>query len=1021
MDTRGYECRMSKTTGKVYFTDYLKVLLLCLSGLAALAAVSLWYLGIDENIIPALQFVRGTNGEWGICEIAYGYGGQSIPRAVEDDGAGVLQADVATTEGYSSFGIFTRFDAFESTHLRMRWRAIGSCDSVTLSIRNRAFGIKKENCYSATIDRVPKHWTTSVLPLSEFQSEKGSSEARLSILDIRAITEIDFVAPPNTQTRFEIASIEFLGPNQNIPLVTIIAVFSLALFIGWLRLIWISYRKKRQAEFEDDADDNRRDQTFEIKIWNHVSGTDSPRSTFGPKTFHSMNRLQKFLLVVAMLPIVVAIALSIFMSSLRTVHLFSANRKDDAKWLLDNAIIPYHRTEELKLMQDDTGSFLRAVIHKENLYSGFRIDKTIRASSSDRLRVCWRSSGTTPFVQVEMRAFMPKTEIEAVYSTSCKQPGYEWAMIEIPFASFIWNPYANREATNDKHIDYNAICGTAFTFVPGTDLVFDIASLDMIGPNRKWEIVSALIALSICLFGVRQVYRLSHGRKEAEATLQESEARYEAIFNSVHEGILALDPETGKVLDANCTACELFGQSRKDLLDRDSFSTGWMHEAIEKENAEFEWTGETIRGEQIWVEVSLRKAIIGGKPQLLAVIRDVREKKRTEREREELEEKLLHSQKLEAVGRLAGGIAHDFNNLLTGIICSGELARTKLPPQSNVAPALSQILDFAQRASGLTSQLLAFSRQQTMKKSVVRANTLILDMLHLLERVIGEDIHLQYDNCASHDTIRADIGQIEQVIMNMVVNARDAMPQGGKLTISTNNEIVTETKSSGLDLGEYLCIKVTDTGHGLSALVKTRIFEPFFTTKDVGKGTGLGLSMAYGIVRQHHGNIFVDSVEGQGTTFNIFLPVATEEPEIVSLPEPEKPLSGSETIFVVEDNEGVRTLVVEVLQTLGYKVYWADCPASAKQKFPHHANEVDLLLSDVVMPGESGPELYRHLKMDYPDLKVIFMSGYTERVPIDEDLFDDTYPFLQKPFRPTDLGRKIREVLDAAQTRIASE
>jgi signal transduction histidine kinase len=379
-------------------------------------------------------------------------------------------------------------------------------------------------------------------------------------------------------------------------------------------------------------------------------------------------------------------------------------------------------------------------------------------------------------------------------------------------------------------------------------------------------------------------------------------------------------------------------------------------------------------------------------------------------ERKSLQEQLVQSQKMEAIGRLAGGVAHDFNNLLTVILGFSDLILADAAEAPAHAP-VEQIKAAAERAAALTHQLLAFSRKQVLQPRVLNLNTVVTDMEKMLRRLLGEDIELTTVLSRDLAPIMADATQLEQVIMNLAVNARDAMPEGGRLTIETANVTLGEEycrEHVEVQPGKYAMLAMTDTGHGMDAETRERIFEPFFTTKESGKGTGLGLSTVFGIVKQSGGSIWVYSEPGRGTTFKVFLPrvdeVAAEAPEIRGIEE-----RGTETVLVVEDDEKVRALVRTVLSALGYTVFEAGDASEAIMFRTRYTGPVHLLLTDMVLPQMSGRELSEKLTSLDPGLKVLFMSGYTET---GAEMLGPNTAFIQKPFTPQALGRKVRDVLD---------
>jgi signal transduction histidine kinase/ActR/RegA family two-component response regulator len=388
------------------------------------------------------------------------------------------------------------------------------------------------------------------------------------------------------------------------------------------------------------------------------------------------------------------------------------------------------------------------------------------------------------------------------------------------------------------------------------------------------------------------------------------------------------------------------------------------------------------------------------------------------RERSRLEQQFRQAQKMEAVGRLAGGVAHDFNNLLTVITGYAELLLARGETEPARRTALEEIQRAAERGGALTHQLLAFSRGQPFTPRMVQLNTLLVRMEKMLSRLIGEDVELITVAGAEPATIRTDPGQLEQVVMNVVVNARDAMPGGGKLIIETANAQVDQTYAGpNVDLkpGSYVVLSISDTGMGMDADTQVHLFEPFFTTKGPGKGTGLGLATAYGIVKQSGGAISVYSEPGRGTTVKIYLPSAEAKAAAEGTAQtPAAALRGSETILVLEDEARVRKLVCEVLAGRGYQVLEAVRGEEAIRMAAEHHGSVHLLLTDVVMPEMSGPQVLEQIRARHPNMKVLFMSGYTDEAMVHHGILDSGAPFLQKPFLPDALARKVREVLTSS-------
>ncbi|HEX9297224.1 MAG TPA: ATP-binding protein, partial [Polyangiaceae bacterium] len=380
------------------------------------------------------------------------------------------------------------------------------------------------------------------------------------------------------------------------------------------------------------------------------------------------------------------------------------------------------------------------------------------------------------------------------------------------------------------------------------------------------------------------------------------------------------------------------------------------------------------------------------------------------------EEQLRQAQKMEAIGRLAGGIAHDFNNMLSVILGYSALIGSELAQNDPVRGDLREIEKAASRAADLTKQLLAFSRQQVMAPKIVNLNEVIAGMDKMLRRVIGEDVELRIVPTPHVGRVKVDPGQIEQVILNLVVNARDAMPNGGMLTIETGNAEIDEKYAAehiGAKPGAHVMLAVTDTGIGMDAPTQARIFEPFFTTKEQGKGTGLGLSTVFGIVQQSQGTIWLYSEPGRGTSFKVYLPRTREIADVLSTHSSAPPAArGSETILLVEDEEQVRVLARNILKKNGYQVIEAQNAGEALLLCERFSGKIHLLVTDVVMPKVSGRELVERLSPQRPEMKVLFMSGYTDDTVVHHGVLDAGIHYLQKPLTPDALGRKVREVLD---------
>jgi PAS domain S-box-containing protein len=403
---------------------------------------------------------------------------------------------------------------------------------------------------------------------------------------------------------------------------------------------------------------------------------------------------------------------------------------------------------------------------------------------------------------------------------------------------------------------------------------------------------------------------------------------------------------------------------------------------------------------------------------VLTSARDITRRKHSEKEREALEEQLRQSQKMEAIGRLAGGIAHDFNNLLTVIQGYTDIALLGMGKDDPLQTKLTSIRRAASTAASLTHQLLAFSRRQVLDMRVINLNNTVKELEGMVRRMIGEDIELTTILEEGLGKVKVDPRQIDQVIVNLAVNARDAMPNGGKLEIRTTNSDLDQTFAldhADAVPGNYVMLSVSDTGTGMSPETKARIFEPFFTTKELGKGTGLGLSMVYGIIKQSGGNIWADSEPGRGTTFAIYLPRVDEhadQDQHKRVKTATPPAGGNETILVVEDDSAVRKSTVEILAIQGYKVLEASSGDEALSIAGRPEIPIHMVLSDVVMPEMNGRQVADRLAQVRPGIKVLFMSGYTDDAIVHYGVLDEGVAYIQKPWRPDQLWKKVREVLD---------
>ncbi|MFH1112970.1 MAG: PAS domain S-box protein [Pseudomonadota bacterium] len=511
-------------------------------------------------------------------------------------------------------------------------------------------------------------------------------------------------------------------------------------------------------------------------------------------------------------------------------------------------------------------------------------------------------------------------------------------------------------------------------------------------------------------------------RKSAEMALRQSEEKYRKILETIADGYHEADL-AGNLILVNDSLCEILGYSREELIGMNYRNLMDEHNAqltFQAYNEVFhtgvpnpEFSYQAFRKDGTRRDVSLSIALIRDAARnpvgFRGIFRDITE-------RRQLEEQLRQAVKMEAIGRLAGGIAHDFNNLLTAIMGYTSMLSLEMPQEERVQRKLDQISRTAARAADLTRQLLAFSRKQVLEVSVLNFNNLIEDIESMLRRLIGEDIELTTDLRPGIGNVRADQGQLEQVVVNLAVNARDAMPGGGTLTIETCEVLLEEgycASRTDVKPGEYVMLSISDTGDGMTPETCNQVFDPFFTTKEKGRGTGLGLSMAYGTIKQHGGHIAVYSEAGTGTSFKIYLPRVQESlSRHVPNAEPERRSRGTETILLVEDEETVRDLAGEALEMLGYRVLKASSPAEAVEIAANHPDRIDLLLTDVVLPRMDGKTLYVTLAAGRPEMKVLYVSGYTENFIVHRGILDPEVSFLQKPFTLDGVARKVRAVLD---------
>jgi two-component system cell cycle sensor histidine kinase/response regulator CckA len=518
-------------------------------------------------------------------------------------------------------------------------------------------------------------------------------------------------------------------------------------------------------------------------------------------------------------------------------------------------------------------------------------------------------------------------------------------------------------------------------------------------------------------------------RTTAEEALRQSEQRYRQLFEHLPIGLYSSTPD-GRLIDANPQMVGMLGYP-----DRESLLAVPAPALYVEPDDRLRWRDQMQRhgfvqdfdvrmrrrdGTVIWARDTTRAGSDGSGSVVLyeGVLKDITDQVEAERRLQVSEDHLRQALKMEAVGQLAGGIAHDFNNLLTVIMSYGSMLIEQLPPDDSNRADVQEIIGAADRAAGLTRQLLAFSRKQVLQPRIVHINTVVGDLKSMLDRLIGEDIELKTDLDPAVARINADPGQLEQILMNLVVNARDAMPNGGRLTISTSNHNLSARSTAGAlgaADGEYVMVGVSDTGTGMTHEIQQRLFDPFFTTKEKGRGTGLGLSTVYGIVKQSGGEICVYSEPEHGSCFKVYFPrfmgVAEEETPDV---QPADIPRGSETIMLVEDDANLRALAVRVLKSCGYDVLVAPGGREALAIAADPRQRIQGVITDLVMPEMSGRELVEQLGAERPEIRFLLMSGYTDDDVVRRGVQKGDTAFLQKPFTPVQLATKVREVLDRA-------
>jgi PAS domain S-box-containing protein len=567
-----------------------------------------------------------------------------------------------------------------------------------------------------------------------------------------------------------------------------------------------------------------------------------------------------------------------------------------------------------------------------------------------------------------------------------------------------------------------------------------IQKMDKYNPSKKtwYSIISQPVKdeagqIVSVLEGITEITE----RKTYEQQILKEKNLLQQVMETSPVGITMVD-EKGKISMANARAEEILGLERSDIYKRRYNDKEWQIQDFQGNEypddqlpfALVKKTGKPvfgIRHSLVWPDGKKKLLSINATPLLdssgnfngmVSALVDITERKKAEAEREKLQAQLNQAQKMESVGRLAGGVAHDFNNMLGVILGHTELALLQADESHDLYADLKEIQDAAKRSADTTKQLLAFARKQTISPKQIDLNDTVEKMLTMLRRLIGEDIDLVWQPGDHLWSVKMDPTQIDQILANLCVNARDAIAGVGKLTIETGRktfDVEYCNEHPGFIPGDFVLLAVSDNGCGMHKDTLNNLFEPFFTTKDIGKGTGLGLATIYGIVKQNNGFINVYSEPGQGTTFRIYLPRHIAEKDAVrTVPEKKAAAGGSETILLVEDEPTILRMTRMMLERKGYSVLMAATPAEAMEKAKSHSDVIDLLMTDVVMPEMNGRDLAGQITALYPDIRLLFMSGYTANVIAHHGVLDDGVAFIQKPFSMADMTAKVREVLDKA-------
>jgi len=655
----------------------------------------------------------------------------------------------------------------------------------------------------------------------------------------------------------------------------------------------------------------------------------------------------------------------------------------------------------LEAFRDESGKIIDFTFADINPIAATRLGRSREQVVGQRLTTFFPESAIRPYIERYTQVMETRQPFEEEMNADVPGISSSWIRLQVL-------PLGNGVAVTSRDISWRKREEAALK-ASDEALRRSHEELEKRVLERTGELLTANAALT------QQVAK----RRAAEdrfAKLASSDLLAMALINAKHN-----------IFEANDAFCRLVGYSREELLAESfnvmSLSLPEWRTVDEAAGASVQARGfappfekEYLRkdGSRVPVQVGLT---ILGPAEVLLFATDLTEKKRSAKAISDIEEQLRQSQKMEAIGSLAGGVAHDFNNLLSVILSYGSLMQSALKPNDPMRDELGEIIAAGERAAILTAQLLAFSRKQILQPRVVNLNDVVAGLERMIERLIGEDIEFNVIPAADLGSTTVDPNQLEQVLMNLVVNARDAMPTGGKLTIDTRNVDLDSDYAAahpGVTAGPHVMLAVTDTGVGMDAKTSIRIFEPFFTTKGPGKGTGLGLSTVFGIVKQSGGHVWVYSEPGEGTTFKLFFPRTAGSQTVAEPPKPDaEGARGTETVLLVEDEERVRVLARTVLRRFGYHVLEAQTGGDAVLICEQHTARIDLLLTDVVMPRMTGRQLADRLKPLRPDMKVLYMSGYTDNSIVHHGVLDSGINFLQKPLTVDALTRKVREVLDA--------